>query len=489
MSTTELTALYGATTPESRELNIRRPLLRDGTRSFKLFNTRKSKRAPLPGKRSRLYELLNGRTTWFNRLLLLTIGSNVVFDVIITVPRISKDWAKEFDAFETLSSVFFLIEYVLRLNVAGERAKYAGVIGRIRYALTIPALIDAVSFLPWLVEKIARSFGNSTAVPATAFVRIFRVLRILKTERFIGSVDAISRVIQMNGSILMVGLMMAAMLLLLTSSLLYYANRGTADPQFESIPATMYVALLMLTGQGEPDGELTEVTKVLCAFTAVFSVAIVAIPASMLTFGFEIEATRLAKKRRESRLRRRARLDLNDLSIPTSSESESDERIQRRRTRQRQRRRLLDLAKFRASHDSEDDLPKPRSTSSRRRSVCCPRCGLFVPSTSDVDDDDDILLRRPDGTFVSAHYPEQLDSSEEEYEELVLGKSEADAYQEIKASLRRRRLPSPTSPQDPLHSHHRLDGDDDDDDGSPVVRLQPPRMLLRGLHNDIERQR
>ena len=48
---------------------------------------------------------------------------------------------------------------------------------------------------------------------------------------------------------------------------------------FESIPATMYLSILMLTGQGEPDGELTTLLKSLCAFTAIFSVAMVAIPA------------------------------------------------------------------------------------------------------------------------------------------------------------------------------------------------------------------
>ena len=43
----------------------------------------------------------------------------------------------------------------------------------------------------------------------------------------------------------------------------------------------MYLSILMLTGQGEPDGELTTLLKSLCAFTAIFSVAMVAIPASM----------------------------------------------------------------------------------------------------------------------------------------------------------------------------------------------------------------
>ena len=112
-----------------------------------------------------------------------------------------------------------------------------------------------------------------------------------------------------------------AMLVLFTSSLLYYSGDGAEG--FESIPATMYLSILMLTGQGEPDGELTTLLKSLCAFTAIFSVAMVAIPASMLTFGFEIEAQRLVLKRRERRLRRRIRAErLENHWIESCSDSE-----------------------------------------------------------------------------------------------------------------------------------------------------------------------
>ena len=55
---------------------------------------------------------------------------------------------------------------------------------------------------------------------------------------------------------------LAAMLVLFTSSLLYYSGDGAEG--FESIPATMYLSILMLTGQGEPDGELTTLLKSLC---------------------------------------------------------------------------------------------------------------------------------------------------------------------------------------------------------------------------------
>jgi hypothetical protein len=53
---------------------------------------------------------------------------------------------------------------------------------------------------------------------------------------------------------------------------------------------------MMLTGQGGPDGDLPWYTKAVVLLTSVFSVAMFAIPASMLTWGFEAEAARCAKR-------------------------------------------------------------------------------------------------------------------------------------------------------------------------------------------------
>ena len=105
------------------------------------------------------------------------------------------------------------------------------------------------------------------------------------------------------------------MLLLCTGTLMYYMRPVNCDAdcmdQFASIPRTLYLATLMLTGQGGPEGKLDTWTKaptptcmgtawesgrrrvplqVICSLTAIFSVAVFAIPASMLTWGFEVRS-------------------------------------------------------------------------------------------------------------------------------------------------------------------------------------------------------
>lgn len=79
-----------------------------------------------------------------------------------------------------------------------------------------------------------------------------------------------------------------------------------ASAQFDSLGETMFISTLMLTGGGGPDTDnLPWYTKAVVLLTSVFSVAMFAIPASMLTWGFEAEAERMAKQARKQALKRR----------------------------------------------------------------------------------------------------------------------------------------------------------------------------------------
>ena len=79
----------------------------------------------------------------------------------------------------------------------------------------------------------------------------------------------------------------------------------------------------MLTGQGTPTGVLPWYTKVIVMLTAVFSVPIFVIPSSMLTWGFEAEAERLMRKKREAR--KKVKLaERCGTRVDSSSSSEED---------------------------------------------------------------------------------------------------------------------------------------------------------------------
>jgi hypothetical protein len=98
--------------------------------------------------------------------------------------------------------------------------------------------------------------------------------------------------------------------------------------EFQSILSTMYLSTLMLTGQGGPQGDLPWYTKSGVLLTGVFSIGMFAIPASMLTWGFEAEAARIAKR---SRQQSKKKLTVSNSSDWSSSDDDysTDEEYQK----------------------------------------------------------------------------------------------------------------------------------------------------------------
>ncbi|KAL7453417.1 hypothetical protein ACHAWC_005098 [Mediolabrus comicus] len=91
---------------------------------------------------------------------------------------------------------------------------------------------------------------------------------------------------------------------------------------FESIASTMVLSILMLTGQGGPSGKLPWYTQAIVLLTGIFSVAMFAIPASMLTWGFEAEAQRLGMKaKRRALAKRKGQVYISDTSSSSSDSS------------------------------------------------------------------------------------------------------------------------------------------------------------------------
>ena len=92
---------------------------------------------------------------------------------------------------------------------------------------------------------------------------------------------------------------------------------------FESIAKTMVLSTLMLTGQGGQSGDLQWYTQCVVLLTGVFSVAMFAIPASMLTWGFEAEAERLgAKAKKRAMAKRRGEVYISETSSSSSNSSD-----------------------------------------------------------------------------------------------------------------------------------------------------------------------
>jgi hypothetical protein len=185
---------------------------------------------------------------------------------------------------EGVVSSIFLVEYVLRLMTITEKTSFGThgpLYGRLYYAFgTMGAWIDLLATAPFFIERL-----TGLSLPTLTVLRIFRLFRILKTESYVRAVDAVYRVIYYNAAILYVATLVCLFLTMVTAVLLYLLRPPVDEPQnFTSIAATLYLAVLLLTGQGGPDQDMPWYTKAVVLLTSIFSVAMFAIPSSMCVY-------------------------------------------------------------------------------------------------------------------------------------------------------------------------------------------------------------
>ena len=133
---------------------------------------------------------------------------------------------------------------------------------------------------------------------------------------------------------------MCILLVLITSVLMYYLRPQNDDSDaenFNSLLGTMYLSTLMLTGQGGPEGDLPWYTKMVVLLTGFFSVAMFAIPSSMLTWGFEAEAERCAKKARQKYVQSMRN------STEEEAQEEENERQKAKANQDKEKERMEDI--------------------------------------------------------------------------------------------------------------------------------------------------
>eukprot|EP00980_Cylindrotheca_fusiformis_P005459 scaffold1169_cov120-Cylindrotheca_fusiformis.AAC.9 len=280
--------------------------------------------------KSWIYTVLNPKSRQlpaviFKYFIATVICVDFVIYVISTEPGYQGDKRPPlFASMERTTSTIFLIEYVARLYTITENRKYRHWFwGRLRYFVSIAALIDLFATMPYFLERF-----TGRDLPQLTYLRTFRLARILKTSGFMKAADAVRRVLYYNRQIMTLSLFVGIYMVLLTGVLMYHLRpRDGKSDEFESIATTMYLATLMLTGQGGPDSDLPWYTKAVVLLTSAFSIGMFAIPVSMLTWGFEAEAERCAKRTRQLTKRRRNSCGDDDCSTEEYSTDEDYQKI------------------------------------------------------------------------------------------------------------------------------------------------------------------
>ena len=227
--------------------------------------------------RKRIFEIIEvaGENDRASRIYDLSMMACIILSLI---PLCFKTQTIALTMIDHVTVAIFVIDYALRLMTADYKLQ-KGRSSFARYPFTPMALIDLFCILPSLT--IMSSAFKMLKV--FRLFRTFRVFRALKAFRYSKNVDLIARVIKNQKDSLIAVCFFAGAYVLISALVIFHAEPETFNTFFDAI----YWATVSLTTVGYGDiYAVSAIGKVITMISAIFGIAIVALPAGIITAGY-----------------------------------------------------------------------------------------------------------------------------------------------------------------------------------------------------------
>ena len=213
----------------------------------------------------------------------------IVVIVFSLVPLAFKEDHYAFVVLDKAAMVIFIIDYLLRWLTADFKFGQRSAISFVKYPFSLMAIIDLISILPSL-SIISRGFK---VLRVLRMIRALRVLRIFKGLRYSKNFVIISNVIKSSkNSLIAVGTLAIAYIII--SALVIY---NVEPDSFNSFFEAVYWATVSLTTVGYGDiYPVSVLGRVITMVSSILGIAIVALPAGIITAGYMNEIQSIDKE-------------------------------------------------------------------------------------------------------------------------------------------------------------------------------------------------
>ena len=227
--------------------------------------------------RKRLFEIIDSSTeddklgNFYDVFMMIVI-------VVSLVPLAFKNSNIVFEIIDKVAVVIFIIDYLLRLITADYKLKKKG-FSFVIYPVTPMAIIDLLCILP----SINLISGGFRILKVFRLFRTLRVFRVFKAIRYSKSINMIIEVFKTQKKPLFtVGLL--AMGYVLVSALVIF---NVEPDSFNNFFDAVYWATVSLTTVGYGDiYPVTILGRIVTMVSSIFGIAIIALPAGIITAGF-----------------------------------------------------------------------------------------------------------------------------------------------------------------------------------------------------------
>lgn len=211
----------------------------------------------------------------YDVLMFLTI-------ILSLLPLTTKSHTGIFMWLDFVSTIIFIVDYVLRLVTADYKLE-KGKLSFFLYPFTFLALADLLCILPSL-------FLLNNSLRLFKILRMLRILRVFKFIRYSKNIQILTNVLKkQKDSLMIVGLL--ALGYIFISALIIFNVEPSTFPNFFD---ALYWATISLTTVGYGDIYVVSTTgKIITMISSFLGIAIVALPAGIITAGYMKEIKEL----------------------------------------------------------------------------------------------------------------------------------------------------------------------------------------------------
>lgn len=202
--------------------------------------------------------------------------------IVSLVPLAFKEENLLFGIIDKVCAGVFILDYILRLCTADYKYGKKSVLSFIRYPFSFMAIIDLVSILPSLTVLNS----GFKLLRLMRMMRALRVFRVFKAFRYSKSVHIIMNVFKHSKEPLIAVCTLAGAYILIAALVIFNVEPDSFNTFFEAI----YWATVSLTTVGYGDiYPVTTVGRIITMVSSIFGIAIVALPAGIITAGYMSE--------------------------------------------------------------------------------------------------------------------------------------------------------------------------------------------------------
>ncbi len=225
--------------------------------------------------RNKIHEIIFGAHTpagkSFDILLMVFIVASVLTVMLETVDVIADRYHNLFYVLEWTFTIFFTIEYILRLYC---------VYRPIKYATSFYGIIDLLAILPTYISYF---FVGTHYLVVIRTLRLMRIFRIFKLGKFMRESSIILIALRQSRAKITVFLVFILLMVTIVGSVMYLVEGGEGS-DFTSIPRSVYWAVVTLTTVGYGDiAPTTELGQFLAGVVMIMGYAVIAVPTGIVS--------------------------------------------------------------------------------------------------------------------------------------------------------------------------------------------------------------